>query len=341
MGHVVRLPAMETEDQQNDQVLIRRTIAEECEAFYLRDYDGWAAFWLHNEDIQRCATDASGNIVVQRGWHYQEAMMKQVMADHPEPNQLACEQIRRENMIVHVMGGMAWATFDQFTPRTEDVMVNIGLSHQIRVFEKLGGNWKIVVAGHADTRTKYLIGPSIQVDEQGKIIWKNESARAALRGHPILTESAGILRAKHGPDDKVFREKIAKVWAMTPMDVRPTSQGLNNSHRRPLVFEEPTSTTFHLIWVTLMDGLVLVFFDNDVTREVRLAAAQSIYGLSGAQMRLAALIVDGNDLPTAAEVLGVSINTARTHLARMFDKVHVNSQTALVRTLLSADAPVA
>ena len=142
-------------------------------------------------------------------------------------------------------------------------------------------------------------------------------------------------------DDKVFREKITKVWAMTPMDVRPTSQGLNNSHGRPLVFEEPTSTTLHLIWVALVDGLVLVSFDNEATREVRLAAAQSIYGLSGAQMRLAALIVEGKDLPAAAEALGVSINTVRTHLARMFDKVRVNSQTALVRTLLSANAPVA
>jgi DNA-binding CsgD family transcriptional regulator len=324
---------------QNDQDLIREAIAEECEAFYLRDFDRWAAYWLHNEDIQRCATDASGNIVVQRGWGEQEAMMKQLMANHPEPNHLACQQIRRENMVIHVMGNMAWATFDQFTPRTEDVMVNIGLSHQIRVFERQDGRWEIAVAGHADTRTGYLVGPSIQVEEQGKIIWKNDSAQTALLDHPILTESGGILRAKYGPDDKLLRQKILEVSAMTPMDVRPNFPGDNDSKRRPLVFEEPTSTTLHLIWVAQVDGQILVSFDNATTRKRRLAAAQSIYGLSATQMRLAILIVEGNDLPAAANNLGISINTARTHLARMFDKTHVNSQTALVTTLLSAEAP--
>lgn len=39
----------------------------------------------------------------------------------------------------------------------------------------------------------------------------------------------------------------------------------------------------------------------------------------------------------AAERLEISINTARTHLQRAFDKTGVHSQPALVRRLLSAD----
>ena len=74
-----------------------------------------------------------------------------------------------------------------------------------------------------------------------------------------------------------------------------------------------------------------------VARRVELAA--EIYGLSPAQIRLARLIVDGHDLAAAADALGVSVNTLRTQLQRIFDKTGVRSQSALVRALLSAEAP--
>ena len=68
-------------------------------------------------------------------------------------------------------------------------------------------------------------------------------------------------------------------------------------------------------------------------------AAREVYGLSPAQVRLARLIVDGQDLAAAADLLGVSVNTLRTQLQRIFDKTGVRSQAALVRALLSAEAP--
>ena len=48
-----------------------------------------------------------------------------------------------------------------------------------------------------------------------------------------------------------------------------------------------------------------------------------------------------HDLSAAAGKLGVSINTVRTHLQRMFDKTGVHTQSALVGLLLSAEAPTA
>jgi DNA-binding CsgD family transcriptional regulator len=51
------------------------------------------------------------------------------------------------------------------------------------------------------------------------------------------------------------------------------------------------------------------------------------------------LIAQGNDLTQAAERLGVSVNTVRTHLQRMFDRTGARSQSALVGILLSAEAP--
>ena len=67
---------------------------------------------------------------------------------------------------------------------------------------------------------------------------------------------------------------------------------------------------------------------------------KGVYGLTPAQTRLAALIVGGQGLVEAAGRLGVSVNTARTQLRRMFEKTGVNGQPALVRALLSVLSPL-
>ena len=86
--------------------------------------------------------------------------------------------------------------------------------------------------------------------------------------------------------------------------------------------------------------MIVVSFDDGHQTDQRLAAAAVVYGLSPGQLRLAKLVVDGHDLADAARELGISVNTARTHLQRIFDKTGVRSQPALVRVLLSAGAPV-
>ena len=92
-------------------------------------------------------------------------------------------------------------------------------------------------------------------------------------------------------------------------------------------------------WVLLEDGKTLISFEDAATVERRIARAQEVFSLSPAQTRLARLIVDGHDLAVASGLLGVSINTLRTQLQRIFDKTGVRSQAALVRSLLSAEAP--
>jgi len=58
------------------------------------------------------------------------------------------------------------------------------------------------------------------------------------------------------------------------------------------------------------------------------------------EQRLAALVVEGLALAEIARRMGVTVNTARTHLNRVFDKVGVRTQSALVRVLLTAIAPL-
>jgi DNA-binding CsgD family transcriptional regulator len=61
-----------------------------------------------------------------------------------------------------------------------------------------------------------------------------------------------------------------------------------------------------------------------------------LYGLTPAETRLLALLARGLSLDEAAEALGVAMATARTHLARIFDKTGTRRQAELVRLVLSA-----
>lgn len=81
-----------------------------------------------------------------------------------------------------------------------------------------------------------------------------------------------------------------------------------------------------------------VSFDNAEPSARRIVWAREHLYFSPAQIRLARLIVDGYDLAGAAELMGVSINTLRTQLQRIFDKTGARSQAALVRSLLSVEA---
>ena len=88
-----------------------------------------------------------------------------------------------------------------------------------------------------------------------------------------------------------------------------------------------------------MRANAMIAFDDTGTSYRRLQNAILVYRLSPAQTRLAQKIADGHDLAAAAEQLGVTVNTARTHLYRMFEKTGVHSQPALVKALLSVAAP--
>jgi DNA-binding CsgD family transcriptional regulator len=63
------------------------------------------------------------------------------------------------------------------------------------------------------------------------------------------------------------------------------------------------------------------------------AALVRIYGLSKAEARLCRALLDGQSAQEAAVTLNVSHNTIKTHLAGIFQKTGVHSQTALLQLL--------
>ena len=73
--------------------------------------------------------------------------------------------------------------------------------------------------------------------------------------------------------------------------------------------------------------------------EIRLDSNQQhlrqLYALTVAEARLAAWLTQGKSVNEAAAAMGITVNTARAYLKRIYDKTGVRRQPELVRVLLS------
>lgn len=63
------------------------------------------------------------------------------------------------------------------------------------------------------------------------------------------------------------------------------------------------------------------------------------YGLTKAEIRLAALMVEGFSMDEVVVELGISINTVKTQLKLLYEKTNTNNRVKLVKTLISMNHP--
>jgi DNA-binding CsgD family transcriptional regulator len=87
-------------------------------------------------------------------------------------------------------------------------------------------------------------------------------------------------------------------------------------------------------------AFALIISDPNRAIELDHSAICRLYGLTPAEGRLAALLAGGKHIESAADLLGVSIHTVRTHLKHIFSKTETSSQSDLVRLILSAPSPI-
>jgi DNA-binding CsgD family transcriptional regulator len=83
-----------------------------------------------------------------------------------------------------------------------------------------------------------------------------------------------------------------------------------------------------------------VVFVGDPERKVEGVGdvLRRLYGLTGAEAKVATLLLEGRRTEELAERLGITLLTARTHVKRVLSKVDVRSQTELLRVLFGGPA---
>jgi|SRR2546423_2526999 len=130
-----------------DSIDIIATMNGESAAFWNKDYDAWASYWVHSPYVRVMGWWKDGGISVTEGWDAISTGMKQLMRSDPKPNPTAT-QFRREKLNLQIRGDMAWATFDQYGLNTGDARMDMpGLSRESRILEKHDGKWRIAYVG--------------------------------------------------------------------------------------------------------------------------------------------------------------------------------------------------
>ncbi|MER8692096.1 nuclear transport factor 2 family protein [Mesorhizobium opportunistum] len=334
VSHVMLRPDLTgdhwVDESEADRAAILAVIRRETEAWLQRDFEALASHWVQSPQTRRMEAFASLGIRVDEGWDAISARLRKIVERFPEKKPFA-ERVRWEKVNVIVSGDMAWVTYDQIGTDTGD-----DLKRVLKIMHRTDGVWKIGCMVMMESTVEQANCPLIEVDADARIVWANRLARERMRDHPGLVVSAGRLRARRRERDLALRDTVRRAFdelqGQRPLSVAPKQAWV------VALGEDVAGVPLHC-WVLLEDGKALVSFDDAETVARRIEGAREIFGLSPAQVKLARLIVDGHDLASAAGLLDVSVNTLRTQLQRIFDKTGVRSQAALMRSLLSAEAP--
>jgi DNA-binding CsgD family transcriptional regulator len=107
------------------------------------------------------------------------------------------------------------------------------------------------------------------------------------------------------------------------------------SGKRPYgVLVSPVSGNYALL-SGLRPAVCIVITDPDRKNPLPNHRLQIAFGLNNAEAQLAALLVAGEDLRSAASKLQITYGTARTRLGRIFQKIDTGRQGELIRLPLA------
>jgi DNA-binding CsgD family transcriptional regulator len=319
-----------------DKAAVLAVLEAETAAWMRRDIDALAEHWVHSPHSRFMISRPSAGTQVLDGWDAINASYRISVKHNPEANPET--RIRRERMNIVVSGDTAWATYDQVGDTAGENFGMAGTAHEFKLFQRVGCKWKICCIVVMQRAIDHETCPLIEVASDRRVLWMNASAHAQIADHATLIISGGRLRARNRSHEAKLQAAVDWVSRQLHGDLPPSPF---SRVERAVILGESDNATPLFCWVLVEDGKVLVTFNDEQLLKRRIAIAQSIYGLSTAQTQLAELVAQGHELSVAADKLGVSINTVRTHLQRMFERTGVHSQSALVGILLSAEAPIA
>jgi DNA-binding CsgD family transcriptional regulator len=333
MEHEARPGRPAHSEEGPDHAAIRDVIRRESQAFLDCDFESFASAWEHSERIVAVYNTRSTGVTIERGWSRLSKAIQSFFASKPTNLNGTFEQ---RNHAIFIHGDMAWVTFEQLGhPLDSEPFFLDGTSFESRILERGADGWKIVYLNFSTPGEISDPSTRIEVDGDARIISLPDGLRERLRNHQGLTISGGRLRARQRRWDKGLRTTIARAAQLgTHFHQAVYSLAVHGIPTFPVLLGEDDRGGVLTCAVLAIEGSVFVRLDDEEYAP-RLDRAAIVFGLSAAQQRLAAEIVRGHTLPAAARTLGISGNTARTHLNRIFDKTGVHSQSALVRILLS------
>ena len=323
------LPELEATRSLADTEAIWKVLATEFASFWMRKFESYASCFVQSDHFRFHAWVREEGMTIRNGWEPFARRIREDMTRDPIPNPYLAFESSFEKRNCTIIGDMAWCTFNT-NYNTADLpgYRGPGEEEDVRVFERHEGIWRTAFYGFFNLNFGQTDAPLWEIDGIGNVIWKNPAANIYLAGESEAMIRAGKLRLRDPQADEKLMETIKRISDL--------DYGLLSRRRSmPVVVESGYELPATVWWIIAENGKLTVTFNNQPLLLARLDTASKAFGLSPAQHRLALALVDGPSLTEASEREGVSLSTAKTQLQRIFDKVGVRTQPALVRALLA------
>ncbi len=311
-----------------EQAKIVAIIEAETIAFLDRDVDALCNCWAHKPYVQHTTILPYAGVVPVHGIkeirnHFQSHFRIY------RPLDVEAEEIVRKHWQFVIRESLAWVTFEQCG--AGDAKHMSGSQRHTRILERVDGHWKLIQSMGILSRLDFYKCAKILVDGSARVLHIDQESQEVVAIHPALKISNGVLTATILKDVTRLKEVI-----------KNAAKDIDDGTARlpvPVTFGEASRDDTSLCWVAILDMKIVVLLDDVRSINNTIETAGRIYGLTTMQMRVAEEIANGEELAAIANRLNVSTNTVRTHVKRMFERVGVKNQKALLKKLLSAQLP--
>ncbi|MFK8036281.1 MAG: LuxR C-terminal-related transcriptional regulator [Hyphomicrobiales bacterium] len=319
----------------SDEEEVLDFLQSEQDAYYSGDFEAFIDHWHHGPEVRRILAGPQVGTRIHRGWDELLPRFEEGFRQYPQKFDNRAI-IRNENVQVQVSGDMAWVSYDQIALDLPTGMHLPPLSHGVKIVQRFNGKWKLICFTDIAPGIGRTDVPRIELAIDGRVVEINDLAKERLANHAGLLVSGDRIRArnrKFGPGLQAAIDGRKKDLATN----LPPGFLNNVASVVPLGEDDACHPVF--CWVFAEQERILITFDDEFLLHNKLEKAATTFGLSPAQFALAERLATGFDLVSAASDLGVSANTVRTQVRRMFDKTGTHNQTALISLLLSLQGP--
>lgn len=171
-----------------------------------------------------------------------------------------------------------------------------------------------------------------------RVLFSNHTAQKILQSGDGLRLTADGLRAARPRDSADLRGLIRHAASPeAPAGLFSVLSLWRPSLKRTLLLRiTPIQIPSSPLLAQFLAHAAIFLHDPAAPASVDEVALSALYGLTGAECRLITFLLNGSTLQTAAKALGVSPNTARTHLKHVFMKTDTNRQTQLISLLIGS-----
>lgn len=173
----------------------------------------------------------------------------------------------------------------------------------------------------------------VVVDAEANILFMNSLGTDYLaRGDGLTMSQAGLCRTNRQAETAELH-RLVKLAVDAGGDVIAHAIAVTREES-----DRPLSVVIAPLPAEHSTGRVAVLLINDPERQSLPSTdtVAKLFDLTDAEARLALALSEGQRIEDAAEKLGITVNSARTYLKRIFSKTDVTRQAELVRLILAA-----